>query len=97
MNSIVERLRAIDSQYKPCRLEAADLIEQQAERIKELEVHITELEAMHQSALLRVGIRDQQLAALRKKIEDAPVVQTSKRQLLSGVQEISLIVREDLK
>lgn len=72
--------------------EYRDTIAQQAERIKELEAAIP----LYDELLIRCAIAEKELANLRKRIDDAKVVQKSKRQLLSRVEELSLIVKEDL-
>lgn len=70
--NIVERLRL----YKPIDNtstlinEAADLIEQQAARIKELEAAMP----LYDELLIRCAIAEKELAALRQRIDDAPVV-----------------------
>lgn len=108
MNNIVERLRfdGHDAEEDLAVMaEAADLIEQQAARIKELEA---ELGAGHLQCIADRQKYKQQLAILRKRIDDAPVVaevgsvqgqtsfvfQTSDRVLKVGTK---LINQEDLK
>lgn len=78
MSSIVERLRQHalpdphderEVMHAPLLKEAADLIEQQAERIKELEA---EQDQLVSKALYEMKCFE--LAALRQRIADAPVV-----------------------
>ena len=82
MNSIVERLRGFKSAAAQAwSHEAADLIEQQAERIKELEA---ERDGWREDANIsrnsiamlkdRCNHFEDTLAALRQRIADAPVV-----------------------
>ena len=70
--SIVERLRGLDTFGYQSQLacEAADLIEQQAEHIKGLEAAMP----LYDKLLIRCGIAEQELIALRRRIADAPVV-----------------------
>ena len=79
MNSIVERLRQHalpdpqderEVMHAPLLREAADLIEQQAARIAELEAAFEQVNRNRES----VDALKNQLATLRQKIEDAPVV-----------------------
>lgn len=92
--NIVERLRL----YKPIDNtstlinEAADLIEQQAVRIKELET-------AYESASTRAAIWQQNYQALRKKIEDAPVIAVfpDASYVLDRPGTYRLIDMEDLK
>lgn len=70
MNSIVERLRTVLLNLHE-QNEAADLIEQQAERIKELEA---ERDAERDNCVAIIAAYQEQLATLRQRIADAPVV-----------------------
>lgn len=128
MNSIVERLRGLDTFGYQSQLacEAADLIEQQAERIKELEaerdaerdncVNIIAAYQEERTALVRAVDTDyeqlyretqEQLAALRRKIDEAPVVawmspgkerlEFSSPATVYGSHTIPLISKEDLQ
>ena len=90
MNSIVERLRSIgNNTRRDAAREAATLIEQQAERIKELEAwrdswvkcpegaaaqRIKELEAETLAANQAMLKAVNEMLALRQRIDDAPVV-----------------------
>lgn len=54
------------------------------------------VEGTIQHMAMEIAALKKELAALRQRIADAKVVQKSKRQLLSRVEELSLIVKEDL-
>lgn len=77
--SIVERLRKHalpdphderEVMHAPLLREAADLIEQQAARIVELEAAMP----LYDELFIRCAIAEKDLAALRQRIADAPVV-----------------------
>lgn len=77
--SIIERLRKHalpdphderEVMHAPLLREAADLIEQQAARIVELEAAMP----LYDELFIRCAIAEKDLAALRQRIADAPVV-----------------------
>lgn len=107
MNSIVERLRGFKSAAAQVwAYEAADLIEQQAERIKELEAELVAMTKDRDTwkGECLDGTVTKQLAALRQRIADAPVVaEVEKERGLTygnrGAAAVGtkLISKEDLK
>ena len=94
----------MSTDYKKGFFDIKKANEQQAERIKELEA---ERDGWREDANIsrnsiamlkdRCNHFEDTLAALHKRIDDAPVHDKRFRMTFSGVQEISLICREDLQ
>lgn len=76
-------------------MRAADLIEQQAARIAELEAAMP----LYDELLIRCAIAEKDLAALRKRIDDAPVVvvNVGASYVLDRPGVYRLIIKEDLQ